>query len=934
MDFAQWIRTERTKRGWTQEKLASEIGTSIEITTIRRWEHGEHIPSITNLGYLKKAFGLDEIPAGLLEQLENDDHEPTSPQQWAVPLRNSFFTGRESIFPRISAALESGKATALTQAIIGLGGIGKTQIALEYVYRAGDAYDAVFWVRAESQEMLLAEYTALARHLRVIARDETDPLTIVRAVQRWLSDRRRWLLIFDNVEDFPALRAFLPAAPHGHILLTTRAQDIGALAIALDIEKMPAEEGALLLLRRASLIAPNALLESASTATIALAMHIASVMDGLPLALVQAGAYLRATGCDMTTYLERYHTRRAELLRQPDELNADYPASVATTWSLSFEKVAQQSPAAADLLRFCAFFDAEAIPEELILRHTNVTGSVLQSAKDEVALDMVIAVLRKYSFLQRTPQDKTLTIHRLVQAVQIDAMDQRSQQFWATRAVRAVNDSFPYVDASNIQPARRFILHAQACCTWIKKWHLRVPEAAQLLHKTGRYLREVSLYAQAEPPLQDALHLYETLAGTSPIEQSRCAGELAAIDEARGKFAEAEMLYQRSWTICEHLYGSEHVETAGTLNNLGLYYHKRGKYSQAEPLITQALAVRTRLLHADDPQISNSLMCLAEISSVRGKTREAEVLYRQALDMRERTLGTEDPLIATALDNLALCLLEQGRPDQAEPLCRRALAIYEQHFGAEHHLVAYALRTVAAVHQAQGKHAEAEALYHRVLAIQEHTLTPDHPEVAATLKRLALLRKQEGNLPEAETLLRRTLAMLEKMANPEHPHLIDTIALLALITLEQGKEEEAEQFTDRLLALAAQLRGLEHLRVANNLLHIGSFSVVGKHYARAEELYQRLLTTLEQVLGVDHPTTVILHYNLARVAEDQGKMWQADMLYFQTLLGIKQKIGYGHPSALPMVKQYHAFLINMQRFEEAALLEQIITLITQASAEQ
>jgi hypothetical protein len=228
---------------------------------------------------------------------------PSTPQSfsafsapvWNIPFaRNSFFTGREDLLERLHTQLRTTQAAAIgqPQAISGLGGIGKTQLAIEYTYRYGQEYQAVLWARADTTEALHASYTEIAGLLQLPQKDAQEQEVIVQAVKSWLSSKPDWLLILDNADELSLLQMFLPTRCAGHLLLTTRAQATATVAQRLEIKTMDEEGGALLLLRRAGLIAPTASLEAASPDDLALAKGITEELGGLPLALDQAGAYI------------------------------------------------------------------------------------------------------------------------------------------------------------------------------------------------------------------------------------------------------------------------------------------------------------------------------------------------------------------------------------------------------------------------------------------------------------------------------------------------------------------------------------------------------------------------------------------------------------------------------------------------------------------
>lgn len=730
---------------------------------------------------------------------------------WKVPyLRNAFFTGRDSLLEQLHAAFHAGRTAIFVQTLNGLGGIGKTQAALEYAYRYASSYQAIFWVAADPQGDLLADFVSIAQFLELPEKNEPHQQLIVAAIKRWLQQHERWLLVFDNVEDITAIKPFLPVAGRGHILITTRAQATGSIAMPREIEPMELQEGALFLLRRVKLLSPDQALDQVGEREREAAREITRLFGGHPLALDQAGAYLEETGQSLLEYLALYRQRQAALLGRRGDASTDHPDSVLTTFALAFAGVERTRPDAAALLRFCTFLHPDALPEELLMQGALSFDPAFQGiARDPYELDAALAVLRRYSLIRRNPTTKTVSIHRLLQDVLRSNMEREEQRHWAEVAVYTLSREFPDGEPESWSLCGRYLPHARVCLQLIEEWQMRFTEAARLLSHVGHYL-----YRRAEYP-------------------------------------EARLRYEQALAILAE--EEEPLLTAQILSDLGILHLMLADYAQAELYLTRALNMRKQTLEPTHPDIAQSLNDLAGVYHNQGNYAQAEPLYREALAIQEQAPQEQAPALARTLNNLALLYYSQQQYPEAEALYARALAVREASLGPQHADTAQSLLNLAHVYRLQRRYAEAEPLFRRALAIDEETAGPEHAYTGIALGGLGLLLVDQQRYAEAEPLLTRALAIWEKTLGAEHPRNVGALNALATIALHQARSAEAEQWLRRAARIQEKTSWLEYVDLVPNLRALAGVYEEGQRYAEAASLYELVLAICLRVLGEGPP---------------------------------------------------------------------------------
>ncbi len=796
------IYVARKQLGLSQQELADKFDTAVNRVTVGRWEKDEQRPSVQNFEELIGILDLNEQEAYALYYAGGK----TPPERHNLPRENRLFTGRETYLAKLRDLLEQHHVVALS----GLGGIGKTQIALKYAHQHHpDLYPTVLWVNAADKITLQAGFASLAETLKLPEKDEQELEPRIKAVRKWLEEHTNWLLVMDNADELPIVEEYLQSRPHGYIILTTRWQFPGEYAKPLEIEAMGPEEGLLFLLRRSGKGKVNALPQDVPEA----AHQIVKELGGHALALEQAGTYIQQTSKPFAKYLKLYQERRGDLLSRYGALDNER-ITVAATFQASFTRVRELSPLTEDILHFCAFLHPDVIPEELFEHDKGFKA-------DEMAFDSGIAALQQYSLIKGNEQEQTFSMHRLVQVVLIDDLSPDLQKQWREHVVRAVNAALPVSVYVTRPQWKRLLPQALAAAQSIMHYLIATEEAARLLFETASYLKAEAHFGEVEPLYQQALHIAKQRWGPEHPNVATTLNSLGNLYQEQGKYVEAESFYKESLTIAVQLYQialhakeaffaaeepyrqrvlhnkeafaeaiqhrakplfhartvhwsvneqqrirertiREHIWPWGSewrvaelltspLNNLAVIYHKQGKSPEAELLYQRALFIDHHFL-PDSPDLAELLDNLAMVYTDLGKYREARQLHEEALARLAEAIGPLHPSVAYPLHGLANLYYEQGKYEQAESLYQKVLHIWEQTLGLDHPNVAYPLNNLASLYAHQGRYEQAEALYLRALSIQKQRLGPAHLNTQETRKDYAALLRSLGRDAEAATL--------------------------------------------------------------------------------------------------------------------------------------------------------------------------------------
>jgi Tfp pilus assembly protein PilF len=538
---------------------------------------------------------------------------PPRARIFEVPHRpNPHFRGRRDQLDRLAAAFDAGAGPAvLAQAIQGLGGVGKTQLAARYAHEREADYAGVWWVQAEGAASLAAGYAALAARLGLPLPDGAEPDAVVAAVRGFLEGTaeagERWLLVFDNaVPRFAdgdtgwALDPYLPRRGRCDVLITSRERDWRGLADPLDVDVLPLDEAAAFLLERTG------------QGDEAAARELAKDLGCLPLALEQAGAYVadkqrqdaKQPPVTLADYLVRFRERPFPRLERDRPKLGAYEEVVATTWIISFGEVERRSEAAADLFTLCAFLAPEGIPLDDLVAHAGRLPERLASAlRDPDAAVEAVDLLLRFS-LAEAGEGRTLNVHRLVQLVAREWLPAADRREWAVAAAAVMQAAFPY-DSDDVRtwPAcARLLSHAQAAAGHAADLEVARGSAAGLLNQAGVYLRGRAQFAEARAALENALAIREAALGPDHPDTATSLGNLAGVLRAQGDLAGARTRFERALQVLRQR-GPEDDE-ARLLRLVAGFDLSQGRLSSAVARLRAALridqALGLRREEADD----------------------------------------------------------------------------------------------------------------------------------------------------------------------------------------------------------------------------------------------------------------------------------------------------------------------------------------------
>jgi CO dehydrogenase nickel-insertion accessory protein CooC1 len=840
----------------------------------------------------KLLWALDR-PAQPLGRTGTQAEEPrfpgTIPPIWNVPARNADFTGRGATLELLRDKLAGGgRAVVVAQALYGLGGVGKTQLALEYAHRFMADYDLVWWVPSERAEETSGALADLARKMGLKVSDN-----VVEAAEAALEELRRdttphWLLIFDNADDPKQLEPYLPTGS-GHVLITSRNQAWSHSAEPLEVDVFTRDESVGHLLRHV----PD--LDMAD------AIRVADALGHLPLAVEQASAWLEQTGMPARVYVEQLATQSTRILalNQPP----DYPMPVVATWNLSFDRLKQRSPAAVRLLQLCAFFSPGPISMDL-LYSDEMNESLLpfdDTLSEKLMLGRVIRDISRFALVKVDQGSNSLQIHRLVQAVirsqmtdeeQVEARHEVHKILTGARPRQGETDDpanwstydiiWPHLGPSIAEecddPRTRQLLidwvryqwkhgEFESCLSLARRleivWaHQLGPDHQQTLHlqfQIANVLRSQGRFAEARELDTYVLERQRAVLGPDHPHALMTANGLGADLRALGEFQQALTSDRATHESFKEQFGDDYPRTLLAAHNLGCSLRLVGDCFTARRLDEETLDRQRQVLGSDHPNTLLSSASLALDLRAAGAFRESVNVLRDTWERYREVLGDDMTDTLRAAASLAVSLRKAGEQSEAMNLAQDTYQRYQRRYGTNAPDAQSCALNLACDYAAVDDMPRALDLVSGVKAAHQADLGDDHPNTLVAANNLACYLRCLGRLPEALALAGDTRARMQRKLGDRHPLTLSCVVNLANCCGDSGDPETAEALEGETITLLRDVLGREH---PDALVCEANLAVSLRQTGRAQEaedLRTRVITDFGRILGASHPDAAQLH---------------------------------------------------------------------------
>ncbi len=852
-----------------------------------------------------------------LEEKDNSDvanskeNKNSNPYTWNVPLSMPYFVGRQAlsniIVARLEQAMQQSNVNPSPIVLSGMGGIGKTQLAIHCLHKL-QTFSSVnrFWFEAESLDRLDAAYRSF--YIEIIKPEEVlniqatvktgdikagGNVTIggvviqqlnlssddIRSmVKRWFTDHPDCILVYDNVKDYESIEKFLPTSS-GQVMVLTRRAEWPANFTVHHLSALERVDSIKLLTELGQVEG-----EDKSVA------ELANKLEDLPLALAQAGAYIRYNKETAESYLKLYNKYRAEMLAEGTMPVGIAHVPVMVTWEMSLKEIDQQdaSGITRTLFTLCAYGDPEGTLK-ILLRYYLETKKI---SAPELKVNNAIKQLRNYSLVEMSEDGNKLVVHRLVQEV------------------------------TRIYHEKERMLQKEDLMVWYFPWLVVTERQFALL---GSDKQRVDYLAQALAVLEHQERLFSEKENHTNLTLARLKTQTGSVLFHQGFYRAAKSQFERTFKIVEAHYGKDHVMVARQLNDLGNAYGSLGDHVKQRDYLERALKIQEAHYGENHVNVAITLANLGNAYGSLGDHVEEKAYLQRALKIMEAHYGENHVEVAATLNNLGNAYGSLGDYAVMRGYLERALEMLEAHYGKDHIEVAATLNNLGSVYGSLGCHKEGHGYLERALKIQEGHYGKDHVETVATLTNLGRAYGSLGDYLKKRDYLERALKIQEAHYGKDHVESTVTLTNLGIAYGSLGDHEKAQDCLERALKInegltcrvidldkaaimrCYQLRVIneDDVEVAVTLANLGSAYGSLGDYVKARDYLERALRIQKIYYGKDHIEVAITLNNLGNAYGALGEhKRQRDVLERALKIFMDSPYhGKNHPSTQSVMHQ-------------------------------
>jgi tetratricopeptide (TPR) repeat protein len=887
------LRTKLRKRDLPEPPTESPGEQDADTSTITAPESVPHPPPqggpVTDtLPQLLPEEGGQMTASELSHSEESGRNLARQPQIWgAVPLRNPDFVGREALLEQLRVRLlESGEqATAvLPEALHGMGGVGKSQTVVEYIYRHASEYDIVWWIPSEHPTTIRSSFVDLAKRMGVKAGSAETAVPAVLETLRSGVQNRRWILVFDNAERPDVVRAFLPTGL-GHVVVTSRNAEWAGVARTVEVDLFTRDESIELLRRRGggNITDPDADL-------------LAEALGDLPLAVEQAASWRAQTGMPVAEYVDLLAKNSAELLQAGD--SGEYDVSVAAAWNVPLNRLKTDRRGALELLQVCAFFSPEPISRSLFtgVRGAPVPDALAEAFSDPIKLNQAIREINRYSLAKIDHSRNTLQLHRLVQAVLRDQLDQSQWENMrhSVHLMLVNGDPGDPENSASWQVYADLLPHAinsrAVDCqdSWVRT----------LVTNLVRYLMSSGDYHGALSLAESAWEAWKKTLGQNHVDTLVIGRHRGSALRRVGRIAEARDVNNEVYALMRENLGEDHEATIAMADVLQIVPRSEGRLYEERDRSAETLERARRVLGEDDPGTHRYAFAYSGLLRLTGAYFEARDLDQKTLRWRTANLGDRHAATLNTRAGLAMDIRECGLYVEACEMQEETSDLQAEVLGRDHPITIGGDRCLAVARRKAGLHDKAMELTDDVYNRYRLRHGEGHIDTITGLMDMATELRHTGDLEKSVRFGARSVEEFKKIYYEQHPFAMIASTNLAVTRRLVGDVEEARRLNEG--AVAGFLTRLDEdhpyvlvarANLASDLAELGQLE-------EARRLDEDTLERSTAKLGAEHPTTLAIAHNLSIDLNLLNNPDEAAILHTKTSASFRKVLGDEHPATL------------------------------------